>query len=92
MQRLLQCMAVPEAAEAAAGAFRNLCVRCTSKLRDSHMLSALIDAVKGVLTQGVPPSLAFILLAGRGCRCSETALASCGSHGVLKGDHTVLLC
>lgn len=84
MRRLLQCMAVPEAAEAAAGAFRNLCVRCTSKLRDSHMLSALIDAVKGVLTQGVPPCLAFILLAGRGCRCSEAALATCVCHGVLE--------
>lgn len=56
MQRLLQCMAVPQAAEAAAAAFRNLCVRCTSKLRDSNILSALICAVRGVLLQGVHSS------------------------------------
>ena len=52
MQRLLQCMAIPQAAEAAAAAFRNLCVRCTSKLHDSSVLGALIHAVRGLLSQG----------------------------------------
>ena len=52
MQRLLQCMAVPQAAEAAAVAFRNLCVRCTSQLQDSSVLGALTHAVQGLLSQG----------------------------------------
>ena len=52
MQRLLQCMAVPQAAEAAAIAFRNLCVRCTGQLQGSSVLGALIHAVQGLLSQG----------------------------------------
>ena len=55
MQTLLQCMAVQVTAEPAAAAFRNLCVRCTSKLQDSSILFSLIDAVKGLLVQGEPP-------------------------------------
>lgn len=52
MQRLLQCMAILQAAEAAAVAFRNLCVRCTSRLHDSSVLGALIHALQGLLSQG----------------------------------------
>ena len=56
MQTLLQCMAVQVTAEPAAAAFRNLSVRCTSKLQDGRILFTLIDAVKGLLVQGEPPS------------------------------------
>ena len=52
MQRLLQCMAVAQAAGTAAAAFRNLCVRCTRQLQDSGVLGALIHAVQGLLSQG----------------------------------------
>ena len=45
-------MTVQVTAEAAAVAFRNLCVRCTSKLQDVSILSALTDAVRGLLSQG----------------------------------------
>ena len=56
MQTLLQCMAVQVTAEPASAAFRNLCVRCTSKLQDGSILFTLIDAIKGLLSQGEPPS------------------------------------
>ena len=52
MHTLLQCMAVQVTAEPAAAAFRNLCVRCTSKLQDGTILFTLIDAVRGLLSQG----------------------------------------
>ena len=56
IQTLLRCMAVQVTADAAAASFRNLCVRCTSKLQDGSILISLIDAVRVLLSQGDPSS------------------------------------
>ena len=100
MQTLLQCMAVQVTAEPAAAAFRNLCVRCTSKLQDGGILFTLIDAVKGLLVQGEPPSALLHqsnavgssermkLSVFQGCLCLFLCTRRINGHGAAGSDGT----
>ena len=51
LQQLLGCMAIPEAAQSAATAFRNLCVRCGSQLSSHAVLAPLILAARAALSR-----------------------------------------
>ncbi|KAK9902253.1 hypothetical protein WJX75_009732 [Coccomyxa subellipsoidea] len=54
LQQLLVYMAVPEAAQSAGTAFRNLCVRCGSQLGNPALLTPLIHAARAALSTAGP--------------------------------------
>ena len=62
LQQLLAFMAVPQAAQSAATAFRNLCVRCGSQLCSPADLTPLIHAARAALSA---PGMFF----QRACGC-----------------------
>lgn len=56
LQQLLGYMAIGEAAQSAAMAFRNLCVRCGSQLSSQMVLAPLIQAGRAALSRpGMSP-------------------------------------
>lgn len=56
LQQLLVYMAVPEAAQSAGTAFRNLCVRCGSQMGNPALLTPLIHVARAALsTAGMFP-------------------------------------
>ncbi|CAL8466105.1 g5641 [Coccomyxa elongata] len=50
LQQLLGYMAIPEAAQSAALAFRNLCVRCGSQLSSQMVFAPLLQAARAALS------------------------------------------
>lgn len=84
LQQLLHFMAVPQSAASAAAAFRNLCVRCGSRLASTAELVPLLQAVKAALAR--PGGFAWTLVA---CRFGIDSLYTACQYGAIPGQHVV---
>ena len=64
LQSILGVLSTPGASNAAAKAFNALCMRCASKLRDSQVLTALLEPVHAALAGGLPLEEETLLVEG----------------------------